>query len=65
MQVLLLNCHLAIFLEFEWIVQKAANENLITLVCVIALASYITIAQGKLYPLGHNLISVLCSYQLF
>ena len=36
MQVLL-NCHLAAFLEFEWTVQKS---NLITLACVIALVHF-------------------------
>ena len=36
--------------------KKWPNDNLITLACV---ASYIAIAWGKLYPLGHNSISVL------
>ena len=29
---MLLNCHLAAFLEFEYTVQKQPNDNLITLV---------------------------------
>ena len=38
----LLNCHLV------------TNDNLITLACVLALASYTAIAWEKLYPLGRN-----------
>ena len=49
MQVLL-NCYLIAFLEFEWIIQKRPNDNLMILTCVITLASYI--AWGKLYSLG-------------
>ena len=37
---MLLNCHLAAFLEFEWTVQKGPTDNLITLACVIVLVYF-------------------------
>ena len=60
MQVLL-NCHLAAFLEFEWTVQN--NDQMIA--CVVALASYIDIAWRKAVSTWLQLDISPCSYQSY